>query len=226
MAQQFDLSAELLSYVRDVSLRDEQILRELRDVTAELPMGQAMQVMAEEGQLLALLVGLTGARTVLEIGTFTGYSTLCMARALPPGGQVITCDITDKWPTIAADYWRRAGVVDAIDVRIGDAMETLAQLESTRGAESVDFVFIDADKRNYGAYYDAALRLVKPGGLIVVDNTLFFGRVIDKTLQDPDTVAIRDLNSRLRDDDRVDISLLAMADGITLVRKKSADKRT
>ena len=189
-------------------------------------MGQAMQVMAEEGQLLALLVGLTGARTVLEIGTFTGYSTLCMARALPPGGQVITCDITDKWPTIAADYWRRAGVVDAIDVRIGDAMETLAQLESTRGAESVDFVFIDADKRNYGAYYDAALRLVKPGGLIVVDNTLFFGRVIDKTLQDPDTVAIRDLNSRLRDDDRVDISLLAMADGITLVRKKSADKRT
>lgn len=181
-----------------------------------------MQVMAEEGQLLALLVGLVEARTVLEIGTYTGYSTLCMARALPPDSLLVTCDITNKWPMIGAEYWRRAGVDDRIEVRIGDASEILTEMIGERGENSIDFAFIDADKAGYGAYYTAALRLVRPGGLIVIDNTLFFGRVIDPTLQDPDTVAIRELNQLLRDDDRVEISLLAMADGITLVRKKAA----
>lgn len=180
-----------------------------------------MQVMAEEGQLLALLVGLTGARTVLEIGTFTGYSTLCMARALPAGGQVITCDILDKWPEIGAGYWKQAGVQDRIDLRVGNAVDTLADLTAERGPESVDFVFIDADKANYPAYYEASLALLKPGGLIVVDNTLFFGRVIDPAAQDADTLAVRELNAFLHGDDRVEMSLLVMADGITLVRKKS-----
>ncbi|MFF7342150.1 O-methyltransferase [Streptomyces sp. NPDC008163] len=221
MAEQILSSPELLDYVREVSLRDDDILRDLRAETAELPMGRAMQVMAEEGQLLALLVGLTGARTVLEIGTFTGYSTLCMARALPAEGRVITCDIFDKWPAIGAEYWRRAGVEERIDLRVGHALDTLAELTAEQGPESVDFVFIDADKAGYPAYYEASLALLKPGGLIVVDNTIFFGRVIDPEAQDPDTVAVRALNARLRDDDRVDISLLVMADGITLVRKKS-----
>jgi O-methyltransferase len=221
MANQIEAAPELLDYVRSVSLRDDPILRELREETADLPAGTAMQVMAEEGQLLALLVGLTGARTVLEIGTFTGYSTLCMARALPADGRLITCDITDKWPMIAEKYWRRAGVADRILLRVGDATQTLAQLVAEEGPNSVDLVFIDADKANYVAYYERALVLVKPGGLIVVDNTLFFGRVIDPDAHDPDTVAVRELNTLLRDDDRVEISLLVMADGITLIRKLS-----
>ncbi|GAA4473717.1 O-methyltransferase [Phytohabitans houttuyneae] len=220
MASQVEASPDLLGYVRDVSLRDDDVLRELREVTAALPAGRAMQVMAEEGQLLALLVGLTGARTVLEVGTFTGYSTLCMARALPPDGQVITCDITDRWPAIGADYWRRAGVEERIRLRVGDATVTLPALEDELGAGGVDLTFIDADKRNYRAYYEAALTLTRPGGLIVLDNTLFFGRVVDPAAQDPDTVAIRELNAFLHGDERVEISLLVMADGITLARRR------
>jgi O-methyltransferase len=212
-------SEELLDYVRGVSLRDDEILRELRAETAELPGGMTMQVMAEEGQLLELLVKLTGARTVVEVGTYTGYSALCMARALPADGRLVTCDITDKWPQIGEEYWRRAGVADRIELRVGPAVETLGELAAKWGPDSVDFAFIDADKANYGAYYEAVLALLRPGGLIVVDNTLFFGRVIDPAAQDADTVAIRELNARLLDDDRVEISLLPMADGITLVRK-------
>jgi O-methyltransferase len=222
MANQVSTAPELLDYVRNVSLRDDPILRELRAETAALPAGTAMQVMAEEGQLLALLVGLCGARTVLEIGTFTGYSTLSMARALPVDGRLITCDITDKWPSIAEKYWRRAGVSDRIDLRIGDATKTLDDIIATDGPHSVDLAFIDADKANYVAYYERALTLVRPGGLIVVDNTLFFGRVVDPAAQDADTVAVRRLNDLLRDDDRVEISLLVMADGITLARKLPA----
>ncbi len=221
VATQIMSSPELLSYVRDVSLRDDEILRGLRDLTGELPMGQAMQVMAEEGQLLGFLVGLTGARQVLEIGTFTGYSTLCMARSLAPGGRVVTCDISDKWPGIAQEYWAKAGVSDRIDVRIGNAAETLAGLLDEEKAGTFDFAFIDADKANYRRYYELSLELVRPGGLVILDNTLLFGRVIDPEAQDPDTVAIRELNSFLHDDHRVEISLLPMADGITLVRKKA-----
>ncbi|MFD7028335.1 O-methyltransferase [Streptomyces sp. NPDC059917] len=222
MANQLASSAELLSYVRDVSLRDDEILRGLRELTSELPMGQAMQVMAEEGQFLALLVGLVGARNVLEIGTFTGYSTLCMARALPSDGRLITCDISDKWPGIAQEYWDKAGISDRIDVRIGNATDTMAELVTAGAAGTFDFVFIDADKANYRSYYDAAIELVRPGGLIVIDNTLFFGRVIDPSAQDADSVAVRELNLFLRDDERVEISLLPVADGITLVRKRTS----
>lgn len=220
MADQIVATPEIREYVRSVSLREDPVLAELREVTAGLPGGSAMQLMAEEGQLLSLLVGLSGARSVLEIGTFTGYSTLCMARALPPDGTVVTCDVTDRWPAIGVDYWERAGVAKRIEVRIGDARRTLAALTDEWGEESFDFVFIDADKANYGAYYEAALRLVRPEGLIVIDNTLFFGRVVDPASQDPDTVAVRALNASLHDDPRVDVSMLTMADGITLVRKK------
>ncbi|MCX4743067.1 MULTISPECIES: O-methyltransferase [Streptomyces] len=221
MANQIMSSTELLSYVRGVSLRDDETLRGLRELTGELPMGQAMQVMAEEGQLLGFLVGLTGAREVLEIGTYTGYSTLCMARGLAPGGRIVTCDISDKWPGIAQEYWVKAGVADRIDVRIGNATETLTGLLGEGKANTFDFAFVDADKANYRRYYELSLELVRPGGLVVLDNTLFFGRVIAPEAQDPDTVAIRELNSFLRDDHRVEISLLPMADGITLVRKKA-----
>jgi O-methyltransferase len=220
MADQIVATPEIHEYVRRVSLREDPILAELRAVTAGLPGGTAMQVMAEEGPLLALLVGLSGAGSVLEIGTFTGYSTLCMARALPPGGTVVTLDVDGRWPAIGADYWQRAGVAERIEVRIGDATKTLAALVDERGAGSFGLVFIDADKANYGTYYEAALDLVRPEGLIVIDNTLFFGRVVDPASRDPDTAGVRALNASLRDDSRVDVSMLTMADGITLVRKK------
>ncbi|MFJ9846667.1 O-methyltransferase [Kitasatospora sp. NPDC101155] len=220
MATHINATSDLLSYVRKISVRDDEVLAELRRETAALPAGEAMQVMAEEGQLLGLLVGLTNSRAVLEIGTFTGYSTLCMARALPADGSLVTLDISDKWPAIGADYWKRAGVADRIEVRIGAAVETLRNLLTERGPESFDLVFIDADKANYPEYYETSLALLRPGGLIIVDNTLFFGRVADPDAQDPDTQGVRALNTLLRDDDRVEISLLVMADGITLAHKK------
>lgn len=220
MAGQVELSEGLLEYVRSVSLRDDYLLNELVEETAGMPALAAMVTMPEEGQLLALLVGITGAKRILEIGTFTGYSTLCMARALPPGGKIVTCDINARWTRIAERYWERAGVADAIDFRIGDAREVLDTVRDEDGAGSFDLVFVDADKASYPAYYEEALVHLRPGGLVVLDNTLFFGRVIDPEAQDADTVAIRELNDALLKDDRVDLSMLVMADGITLARKK------
>ncbi|MFF0226975.1 O-methyltransferase [Streptomyces sp. NPDC004629] len=218
MAQQIAANQKILDYVRATSLRDDQVLAGLRAETATVPAAQALQVMPEEGQLLALLVGLTGARAVLEIGTFTGYSTLCMARALPTDGRLVTCDIAAKWPDMGRPFWEKAGVADLIEVRVGDARATLAALHE-EGAE-FDFVFVDADKSGYLHYYEESLPLLRPGGLIVVDNTLFFGRVADPAVTDIDTVSVRELNTRLHTDERVEICLLPMADGITLVRKK------
>lgn len=219
MAGYLEVTPDLLDYVRDVSLDDDEVLRGLRQVTAGVLGGTTMQVVPEEAQLLAMLVRLTGARLVLEIGTFTGYSGLCMARALPPGGRLITCDISDRWNAIAAAHWARAGVAEKIDFRLGDASATLAGLPDDIGAGSVDLAFIDADKAGYPRYYEAVLPLVRPGGLIVFDNTLFFGRVLDPDPADADTRAIQEINSMLHRDERVDLCLLPMADGITLVRK-------
>lgn len=220
MAEQTSLSPKVLAYLRAVSLREDELLRELREETASYPMGRVMQVMAEEGQLLALLVKMTNARVVLEVGTFTGYSTLCMARALPPGGQLITCDITNRWPRIGMQYWQRAGVASRIEVKIGDAAETLAILLIEKGPGFVDLAFIDADKANYRTYYEKTLPLIRPGGLIIIDNTLLFGRVADDEDTSPEVVEIRGLNSLLLRDDRIDLSVLPMADGITLARKR------
>ncbi|MDT0612246.1 O-methyltransferase [Streptomyces lancefieldiae] len=220
MAQQTDFSPALLDYVRTVSLRDDEILSDLRRETAELPMGLAMQVMAEEAQFLALLVGLSGARTVVEIGTFTGYSTLCMARALPTDGRLITVDISARWPMIAEPYWKRAGVAERIESRVGPAADVLTTLLTDLGPDGADLVFIDADKAGYPLYYEKALRLVRPGGLVVLDNTVFFGRVLDESAHDADTAAVRELNAALLHDDRVDLAMLSMADGLTLARKR------
>lgn len=220
MAEQVVASEGLLSYVREVSLREDPLLTELREQTAQLPGGSAMQVMPEEGQFLALLVGLTGARTVLEIGTFTGYSTLCMARAVPAGGRVVTCDIARRWPKIGMPYWERAGVADRIELLVGDASQSLARLLDEWGPGTVDLAFIDGDKAGYVRYYEDCLALLRPGGLIVVDNTLFFGRVIDPEARDADTEAVRKLNELVSDDSRVDVTLLPFADGITLARKR------
>jgi O-methyltransferase len=221
MADHLALTPDLLDYVRAKSLRDDEIQQELRELTATLPAGRALQVAAEEGQLLALLVGLTGARTVLEIGTYTGYSALCLARALPPGGLLITCDIHERWPAVGRPFWQRAGVADRIDLRIGDARETIGKVAAEFGAGGLDLVFIDADKTGYREYYEGVLPLVRPGGLIVLDNTLFFGRVADPSATDADTQAIRELNDLLYIDERIDLSLLAVADGITLARKRA-----
>lgn len=220
MADQLGSTEELQQYIRQMSLRDDDVLRDLRAETAGMPMLQAMLVLPEEAQLLALLVRLTGASKVLEVGTFTGYSSLCMARALPAGGTLVTCDISERWTRIAARYWQRAEVADRIDLRLADAGETLERLVDQGGAGSFDMAFIDADKAGYPRYYEQCLTLVRPGGLLVLDNTLFFGKVVDPAAQDPDTLAIRELNTRLRDDDRVEISMLAVADGLTLVHKK------
>lgn len=220
MAGQIHTTPEILDYVREHSLREDHILRSLRTETWQLPAGRAMQVPAEEGQFLALLVALIGARRVLEIGTYTGYSTLCMARALPPGGELITLEIEDRWPAIGAEFWKRAGVDDRIRVRIGPARATLDDLAREYGTGAFDLAFIDADKADYPCYYESALALLRPGGLVVVDNTLFFGRVLNDSADDADTEGVRALNAILRDDDRIDISMLPVADGIALARKR------
>jgi len=219
MAGQVELNERLLDYVRSVSLRDDEILRDLVAETALMPALNAMVTMPEEGQLLALLVGLTGATRVLEIGTFTGYSTLCMARSLPPGGRIVTCDISERWTGVARRYWDHAGVSDRIELRLGDGAQTMADLLDERGPETFDLVFVDADKTGYARYYEGALTHLQPGGLVVLDNTLYFGRVADPEADDPDTEAIRAFNASLLADGRVELSLLVMADGITLARK-------
>ncbi|MFD8387375.1 class I SAM-dependent methyltransferase [Streptomyces sp. NPDC059679] len=222
MADQLTLSPPLLAYIRDFSLREDDVLRELREETAELPGGTALQINPEEGQFLALLVRITGAADVLELGTYTGYSALCMARALQADGHLVTCDITDRWSSIGMPYWKRAGVADRVEQRVGDAVAVLGELLAERGPASFDLVFVDADKANYPRYYEQSLELVRPGGLIVVDNTLFFGRVADPAFADADTEGVRVLNALLRDDDRVEVSMLTVADGVTLARRKGA----
>ncbi|GLZ27947.1 O-methyltransferase [Lentzea sp. NBRC 105346] len=216
MAGQIELTPNLLDYVDSVSLREDSVLERLRIETAGIPLGKAMQVMPGQGQLLAFLVRLTAAREVLEIGTFTGYSTLCIASALPADGKVVTCDITARWLSVAEPYWAEAGVRDRIDFRQGDATTMLA----TMPVEGFDIVFVDADKSSYGHYLEESLRLVRTGGLIILDNTLLSGRVVDADANDADTETIRKVNAQLRNDERVDLVLLPIADGVTLLRKR------
>jgi predicted O-methyltransferase YrrM len=218
-ARTLNLDDALYQYLLDVSLRETPLLKRLRDETQALPMAR-WQVAPEQGQFLALLVKLTGARRLLEVGTFTGYSALCMAAALPADGSLICCDIPGDYNATARRYWQEAGLTGRIDLRLAPALETLVELERQGQGESFDLVFIDADKANYPSYLEHALRLLRTGGLVVFDNTLWSGRVLETNPESADTRAIQALNQALKDDARVDLSLLPIGDGLTLCRKR------
>jgi len=214
-----DLTDALYDYLLEVSLREPPLLARLREETKELPRS-VMQISPEQGQFMALLVELMGARRILEIGTFTGYSALVVALALPPDGRIVACDVDEDTTAIARRYWAEAGVADKIDLRLGPAVDTLDALLAGGGAGSFDFAFVDADKENYDAYYERGLALLRQDGLMVIDNVLWSGAVADPQRQDENTRALRALNAKLRDDQRVTLSLLPMGDGITLARKR------
>ncbi len=213
------LTDELYSYLQNVSLREAEVLRELRAETAGMPMA-VMQIAPEQGQFMAFLVKLLGARKAIEVGVFTGYSALAVALALPDEGRMIACDINREYTDIAKRYWQRAGVVDRIDLRLGPASATLQQLIDGGEQASYDFAFIDADKAGYRQYYEQCLGLLRPGGVIAVDNVLWGGSVIDQNDLSEDTEAIRQFNSFVKTDERVDVTLLPVADGLTLLRRR------
>src|SRR5580658_5795966 len=213
------LSAKLHDYILSVSLREPEILRQLREETAKLPLA-VMQVAPDQGQFMQLLVRLTGARSYLEIGTFTGYSTLAVALALPPDGRILACDINPKTTEVAQRYWTAAGVASKIELVLAPALETLDKQLTQGQAGRFDLAFIDADKENYDGYYERALRLVRPGGLILLDNVLWDGAVADPKKNDADTKALRAVNKKIQGDERVDVSMLPLADGLTLARKR------
>lgn len=212
------LPASVSDYLRSVSLREPEILIKLREETAQQPMSQ-MQIAPEQGQFMALLVQLIGAKKTLEVGVFTGYSSLSIALVLPPEGRIIACDISEEYTAIARRYWQTAGVAEKIDLRIAPALETLDHLLATGHAGTFDFAFIDADKGNYEGYYERSLQLIRTGGLIAIDNVLWSGRVADLEVQDNQTSKIREFNQKLHGDRRVQISMVPIADGLTLALK-------
>lgn len=214
----FTLPDDLYAYLFEHSVREPEILRRLREETARDSMAR-MQIAPEQGQFMQLLVRLMGARRYLEVGVFTGYSSLAVALALPADGRIVACDVSDNWTKVARRYWTEAGVAEKIDLRLAPALQTLDRLISTGAAGSFDFAFIDADKTGYRAYYERALTLIRVGGLIAVDNTLWEGRVADPTASDADTLAIRDFNRHLRDDRRVHVCLIPIGDGLSLALK-------
>ena len=216
--QTLNLTAELYEYLRSVSLREPFILKQLREETAGLEWGN-MQISPEQGQFMQLIVSLLGAKKILEVGTFTGYSALSMAMALPEDGNIICCDTSEEWTDIARRYWDEAELADKIKLYLAPATETLQSLLDQGQQDSFDMVFIDADKENYQHYYEFSLRLVRKNGLIMFDNTLWNGAVIEPDNTSPATLAIRDINKIIFADDRIDISLLPIGDGLTLVRK-------
>ena len=213
------LNDQIYDYLQAVSLREHDTLRRLREETARMAQAQ-MQIAPEQGQLMALLVQLLGARKTLEVGVFTGYSSLAVALALPPEGRVVACDVSEEWTNIARRYWREAGVAERVDLRLAPALDTLDGLLRDGQAGTFDFAFIDADKSNYDGYYERALELVRPGGLVAIDNVLWSGRAADPNANDEDTLAIRALNRKLHGDERVAISLVPIADGLTLALKR------
>ena len=210
---------KLYEYLKSVSVREPAILRRLREETASLP-NAGMQVPPEHGQFLAFLVQLMGARRTLEVGVYTGYSSLAVALALPRDGRIVACDVSEEYTSIARRYWKEAGVDHMIELRIKPALETLKELLSERQQGRFDFAFIDADKANYEGYYECALELIRPGGLIAIDNVLWHGKVIDDAVNDADTMAIRALNKKLLSDSRVSLSMIPISDGLTLLLKR------
>jgi len=211
----------LHDYIIATSVREDALLRRLRDETAKMPMSM-MQLSPDQGQFMGLLVELIGARRAIEVGTFTGYSSICVARALPADGELICCDVSEEFTGIARRYWREAGLDGKIDLRLAPATDTLDALLAEGQEGRFDFAFIDADKENYHHYYERVLRLLRRGGLLTVDNVLWDGRVADPAIgkDDVDTTAIRQLNDRIYKDERVSISLVPIGDGLTLARKR------
>jgi caffeoyl-CoA O-methyltransferase len=213
------LTDSLYDYLLSVSLREPDLLRQLREETAVDPAAR-MQISPEQGQFMALLARLMGARRCLEIGVFTGYSSLALALALPDDGRILACDVSERWTAVARRYWAAAGVAHKIELKLATALETLERLLGSGAAGTFDFAFIDADKENYVGYYERVLELLRPGGLVVVDNTLWSGRVADPENAEADTVAMRHFNEHLHRDERVDLSLVPVGDGLTLARKR------
>ena len=213
------LTDELYDYILSVSLREPDVLRRLREEMARHERAD-LQIAPEQGQFMAMLVKLMGAKRTLEVGVFTGYSALWVALALPDEGQIIACDINEEWTAIAQAYWEEAGVANKVDLRMAPAAETLRHLIERGERGQFDFAFIDADKTGYGTYYEYCLELIRPGGLIALDNVLRHGRVVEEGAQDENTVTMRALNRKLHTDERVDISLVPIADGLTLARKR------
>lgn len=222
------LVENIYQYVLDSSLRESELLTRLRTETKKDP-SSIMQIPPEQGQLMALLVKLIGARRTIEVGVYTGYSALCVAQAMPSDSYTVACDVSEEWTDIAKRYWKEANVDKKIDLRIAPAFETLKSLIDDGQSESYDFIFIDADKDSYDKYYELSLKLLRKGGLIAIDNVLLFGSVIDSSILDeklknklPESSiqSVRDLNHKIKNDNRVDISMLQIADGITLALKK------
>ncbi len=214
-----NLDDRLYEYLQKVSVREPEVLARLRAETMRLPMA-VMQISPEQGQFMALLVRLIGARRCLEVGTFTGYSALACALALPEDGELVALDISAEWTAIARRYWAEAGVEGKISLRLGPAGESLRALRRDSPRRTFDFMFIDADKPGYADYVEQGFHLVRPGGLIAIDNVLWSGKVADEAVQDESTVALRALNAKLRDDPRVSLSVLPIGDGLTLALKR------
>jgi len=212
------IKASIYNYLLENSLRELPVLKKLREETQKMPLGR-MQISPDQGQLMAMLVRLIVPKKILEVGTFTGYSSLVMALALPENGKIVACDISEKYTRKARRFWKDAGVADKIELRLGHASESLDMMLNEGLSETFDMAFIDADKENYKIYYEKCLELIRPGGLILIDNVLWYGRPADPDASDADTVAIRKFNKFVYKDSRVDISLLSVGDGLTLARK-------
>ena len=213
------LPSDLQDYVLDVGVREPQVLRDLRDETAHMP-ERDMQIAPEQGALMALLVELSGARRAIEVGTFTGYSSTRIALSLPPDGSLVCCDISREWTDIARRYWEQAGVAGKIELRLGPAMDTLDELLAEGQAGTFDFAFLDADKDRYPEYSDRLLALLRPGGLLAIDNVFWGGEVIHPNEADASVTGIRAMNRALADDERVTLAMVPIADGLTLARKR------
>jgi predicted O-methyltransferase YrrM len=213
------LPPDLQAYLVRHGVREADILKRLRDETALLPQHN-MQIAPEQGALLALLVELTGAKRCLEIGTFTGYSSLVVALAMPADGTIVCCDVSDEWTSVARRYWAEAGVADRVDLRLGPAIDTMDQLLADGAEGTFDFAFVDARKKEYPDYHERVVRLLRSGGLAAYDNVLWGGSVVDDSVQDEETLGVRRLNERLAADERVSIAMLPVADGVTLARKR------
>ena len=214
------LDDRLYEYLTSATLREPEVFKRLRRETAKLP-NRNMQIAPEQGQFMALLVELIDAERALEVGTFTGYSALWVASALPEHGRLVACDVSEEWTSVARRYWQEAGLAHKIELRLGPARETLDKMLSDPGQPPFDFAFIDADKTGYDGYYEQAFNLIRPGGLIAFDNAFQGGRVADNSAQDENAKAIRSLNLRIRDDARVTSSLVPIGDGLLLARKRS-----